>query len=253
MPVRLAAIGTVTALIWLLLRLTLLLAPGQRARRGVRHFYFRVWSIALCRLMAIHITVSGLTPSAPCLLVTNHLSYVDVLVLASLLPARFVAKAELGGWPLIGGMCRAVDTFFVDRASRLDAAKVGRDMGEALARGDAIVLFPESTSTHGHRVATFKPTLLAPAASALLPVHFGALHYTTQPQDPPAHFAVCWWGEMPFGAHALDLLKLSRIEARVCFGEEPLIDGDRKVLASRLELEVNQLFAPIVDHEPTWP
>lgn len=219
----------------------------------MRHFFFRFWSLALCRLFAVRITVVGDPPSAPCLLVTNHLSYVDVLVLASLLPARFVAKSELSGWPVIGAMCRTVDTLFIDRASRRDAAKVGRDMGQALSDGDAIVLFPEATSTHGHSLISFRPTLLAPAASARLPVHFGALHYSTMPADPPAHLSVCWWGDMPFGPHAIDFLKLSRVEARVSFGPEPIVAEDRKALADRLEQEVGKLFEPIVDHEPTWP
>jgi 1-acyl-sn-glycerol-3-phosphate acyltransferase len=250
-PLRVAAIGTVTVLIYVLVTTSTALAPGRRRRRAVRHFYFRAWSLALCRLLGIRIQVEGEPPHPPCLLVTNHVSYVDVLVLASLLPARFVAKSDISGWPAVGAMCRSVDTFFIDRSSRVDAARVGRAMGEALAAGDAIVLFPESTSTHGHRLAPFRPTLLAPAAAAELPVHYGALHYRTPEEELPAHLAVCWWGEMPFFWHARRLLRLSRVDARVTFGREPIRSGDRKVLAARLQEAVGELFVPLVDIEPT--
>jgi 1-acyl-sn-glycerol-3-phosphate acyltransferase len=224
-----------------------------RLRRASQRFFYRTWARALCRLLGVRVELEGPAPGLPCLLVTNHLSYLDILVIASVLPARFVAKREIESWLLVGSMCRAVDTIFVDRSSRRDTMRVGREMAEGLEAGDAIVLFPEGTSFPGHRVGSFKPALLAPAAEARLPVRYGAIRYSTLPAEKPAYLSVSWWGEMPFGPHALELLRLSRIEATLRFGAEAHSHDDRKELAKQLHLAVSSLFEPMVDFEPVPP
>jgi 1-acyl-sn-glycerol-3-phosphate acyltransferase len=222
-------------------------------RRASQRFFYRTWARLVCRVLGVRVELEGARPALPCLVVTNHLSYLDILVIASVLPARFVAKHEIRSWFFVGWMCRAVDTIFVDRSSRRDTIRVAREMAEGLRVGDAIVLFPEGTSYPGHRVGAFKPALLAPAAEAQLPVRFGAIHYATAPCDRPAYLSVSWWGEMPFGPHALELLQLSRIEARLRFGAESHAHADRKELAQRLHVAVCGLFEPMVDYEPIPP
>jgi 1-acyl-sn-glycerol-3-phosphate acyltransferase len=249
--VRLLAIGAVTLACWIAVLLGLVATlPWRAARRRVQRAVFRFWSRTLCRLVGARIALRGEAPEPPCLLVTNHLSYIDVLVLATALPARFVAKAEIRRWPLVGIISRSVDTLYVDRGSRLDAARVGREMAEGLARGDAIVLFPEGTSTHGHSVTPFKPPLLAPAAAAALPVHYGALRYATPAAEPPAHLTVCWWDDMPFAGHFWRMIQMSGFEAEIAFGPEPVADPDRKTLARVLHQRVTEIFVPVVDHPP---
>jgi 1-acyl-sn-glycerol-3-phosphate acyltransferase len=252
--VRLAAILALTLVCWAAVLLGLLITlPSHRGRRWVQRIVFRLWSRGFCRLLGARVEVCGVPPDPPCLLVSNHLSYVDVMVLASVLPARFVAKAEVKRWPIFGLISRSADTLFVDRGTKRDALRVGREMAEGLRRGDAIVLFPEGTSTHGHRVAAFKPPLLAPAAAEGLPVHYAALRYVTPAGERPAHLGVCWWGDMPFATHFWQMSRLSGFAAVITFGAEPLRDTDRKALAQRLQEAVTEIFVPVVDHAPvSW-
>ncbi|HVS13607.1 MAG TPA: lysophospholipid acyltransferase family protein [Thermoanaerobaculia bacterium] len=249
--VRLLAIGGVTLACWIAVLVGVAATwPWRAARRRVQRAVFRCWSRTLCRLLGARVTLRGAAPAPPCLLVTNHLSYIDVLVLATAVPARFVAKAEVRRWPLVGLISRSVDTLYVDRRSRRDALRVAREMAEGLERGDAIVLFPEGTSTHGHVVAPFKAPLLAPAAAAELPVHYAAFRYATPAGELPAHLAVCWWDDMPFAEHFWRMIQLSGFDAEIAFGAEPVRDADRKALAQRLHRRVTEIFVPVVDHLP---
>jgi len=243
----------ITAAAWLPMVTALgLTAPWASARRKIQHFTFRYWSRSLCRALGVRIAAEGAPPQGACLLVSNHLSYIDILVIATRVPCRFVAKAEIREWPLAGWICRSVDTLFVDRRSRRDAHRVVEEIRNSVAAGDIIVVFPEGTSTHGHEVAPFRAPLLA-AAEDGVPIHYAAISYRTPEGHPPAHLSVCWWGEMPFGSHALALLELPQIQASLRFGYEPLAGSDRKALAARLHQEVTRLFDPVVAFVPDDP
>jgi len=211
----------------------LLLALAPRAQRRFRERLFRATARSLLALLRAEVRVSGPVPELPFLLVTNHLSYVDVLVLASRLPVRFVAKAEVRRWPLLGPICRGFGTIFIDRSDRRDIPRVLAEIERALGRGEGIILFPEGTSSSGASVLPFRSPLLALPARRGLPVHAAALGY-----DPPS---VSWWGERSLAPHLLDLFRLQRIEATVDFAPEPVIDEDRKRLAERLREAVRAL------------
>jgi hypothetical protein len=94
-------------------------------------------------------------------------------------------------------------------------------------------------------VAPFRAPLLDEAARRGLPVHYASLRYATASGDPPASRAVCWWGDMAFAPHALELLGLRRISAEVHFGREPIREGNRKLLAEKLWHAVDELFIPV--------
>ncbi|MFL6231893.1 MAG: lysophospholipid acyltransferase family protein [Thermoanaerobaculia bacterium] len=209
------------------------LALAPRPRRRFRERLFRGTSRALLRLLRAEVRVSGPPPSPPFLLAANHLSYVDILVLASRFPMRFVAKTEVRRWPLLGPICRGFGTIFIDRSDRRDIPRVLAEIERALGRGDGVILFPQGTSSSGDSVLPFRSPLLALPARRGLPVHAAALRY-----DPPS---VCWWGGTPLGAHLLGLFRLERIEATVDFAPEPVVDGDRKRLAERLRETVRSL------------
>ncbi|HKQ61134.1 MAG TPA: lysophospholipid acyltransferase family protein, partial [Candidatus Polarisedimenticolaceae bacterium] len=194
----------------------------------------RAWAIALSRVLGIDVDVRGTPPRPPFLLVCNHLSYVDVLVLAAHVDASFVAKAEIARWPLVGRLCRAVDTLFVDRGSKRALPEAVEQLGSWLENGRGVVLFPEGTSSDGSSVLPFRSPLLEIAAAGGWPVSYAALSYAVAPEDPPARVAVCWWGEAGFLGHLWGLLALARIRARVVFGAAPICESDRKLLASKL-------------------
>ena len=217
---------------------SLLLALSPRSRRRFRERLFRATSRSLLALLRAEVRVSGTPPEPPFLLVTNHLSYVDVLVLASRLPARFVAKAEVRRWPLLGPICRGFGTLFIDRSDRRDIPRVLAEIERALARGEGVILFPEGTSSSGESLLPFRSPLLALPARLGLPVHAAALRY-----DPPS---VAWSGGTALVPHLLGLFHLERIEATVDFAPEPVADGDRKRLAERLRAAVRALRPPVI-------
>ncbi|MCY3968359.1 MAG: lysophospholipid acyltransferase family protein [Acidobacteria bacterium] len=226
------------------------LAPRRYAAwRNLRAGIMLHWGRSCLAVLGCKVTARGAPPAAPCLLVSNHISYVDILVLAAHSPGRFVSKAEVADWPLAGTVCRTVDVIFVDRGRRRDVTRVGDQIADALGAGDPVILFPEGTSTPGDAVATLKPSLLAPAAARELPVHWAVLRYETPPDEDPAYLSVAWWGEMPMTPHAPELLKLRRIDAELEFGAEPLRSADRKELAGLLRRRMTAVFRPMVSSE----
>jgi len=224
-----------------------LLLSASPARRGRwRAWVFRRWSATLLVIMGVRLTVQGNPPRSPFILVSNHLSYVDVLVLASRLDAVFVAKKEVAGWPVLGPICRALDTIFIDRASRRDLSRVLEAARDAFSRGDGVVIFPEGTSSAGREVLPFLPSLLELPTRLGEPVHHVSLTYTTAIDDPSPERTVCWWGDMTFPGHFWGVLGLSRIDVRLAFGLEALHATNRKDLAAALHRAVSASFEPVV-------
>ncbi len=242
-------LATLAAWLPLLVLKPLLARRRYPTWRRVRSGIMRRWGQACLAALGCRVTVRGAPPRPPSLLVSNHVSYVDILVLAAHSPARFVSKSEVGGWPLAGWVCRTVDILFVDRGRRRDVTRVGDQIAEALEAGDPVILFAEGTSTPGDAVATLKPSLLAPAAVQELPVHWAVLRYETPDDEDPAFLSVAWWGDMPLTPHAPELLTLRRIDAELEFGAEPLHDADRKELARRLRRRMTAAFRPMVSSE----
>ncbi|MDX1387779.1 MAG: lysophospholipid acyltransferase family protein [Acidobacteriota bacterium] len=210
---------------------------------------FRTWSRIVLRLLGARVEVAGPPPAAPFFMVSNHLSYVDIAVLASQLDCVFVAKAEIADWPIFGPLCKAVGTIFVDRTSKRDIPRVSDLMKRTMKRGKGIVLFPEGTSTEGATVLKFKPALLEPAASAELPVVTATLTYHTPPATEPARLAVCWWGDMTFTHHVRALFRHPGFVARIAFGENAVRNRDRKILAAELWEQVRERFEPVTGSE----
>jgi len=215
------------------------------ARRQVRRWIFGSWARIVTRVLGVRIRAEGAAPPRPFFLVSNHLSYLDVVVYAALGPARFVAKREVRDWPGVGFLAWAMATIFVDRRSGRDARRALDALAGAVAEGDGVILFAEATSTAGREVRPFRPALLEWAAQAAYPVHFASLSYRTPPHGPGADQAVCWWGDMTFGPHLLELCRLPWIEATVRFGGEPIEDTDRKRLAERLHRAVSAHLIPV--------
>ncbi len=218
--------------------------------RSLRRRIYRRWARAMCAACGIRIRCSGAPPDRAAVLVSNHLSYLDILVIATQYPARFVAKSELGSWPLVGAMCRSVDTIFVDRSSRRDVVRVGGLIESALAEGDGVILCPVGTSSRGREVAPFKTSLLALAADRHLPVWCATLHFATPEHEPAPDNAVAWWGDTGFGPHVVRLLQLERIDATLHFAAAPTSHPDRKQLGDELRRTVAATFVPLRSDQP---
>jgi len=251
--VRLLALAVVCLCFYLFLNITAVFVylaertVGPPARTGRwRTRVFRRWTDCVRAVLGIKVRAAGAAPEPPFVLVSNHLSYLDVILLGSQLRCVFVARADVADWPLIGALCRTVETLFINRASKRDLPRVMRQMEQVLDSGRGVVLFPEGTTTKGDAVLPFRPSLLDAAARSGRPVWYASLSYSTPPGCEPAQRSVCWWGEMPFTAHFLGVLRLPEIRARVTFGEQPIRESDRKILAARLQHAVERQFQAVV-------
>ncbi len=206
---------------------------------------FQRASRILSRVMGMRVKVAGEPPKAPFVLVSNHLSYVDVILIGSQVRCVFISKAEVQDWPLIGRAVRAMGTLFLDRDVKRTLPRMVKNMEEVLESGRGVVFFPEGTTGRGDRVAPFRPSLLEPAARSHRPVHYASLSYRTREKCPPAERAVCWWGDMKFTSHIVQLLALPGFDASLTFGAEPIRACDRKVLATRLHRAIEQQFEAV--------
>ena len=225
------------------------LLPFPSLRFRARNAIFRRWSRSCLWLMGGRLRVQGDRPAAPFFLVSNHLSYIDILVLSSMVDAFFIAKAEIRAWPGFGLLCRTVGTIFIDRELRRDVQRVNRRVEETLAAGYGVVLFPEGTSSQGYEVMRFQSALLEYPAQRQMEVHSVSVSYRTPEGEIPAHLSISWWGDAPFVAHFVQLLGLSRFEARVRFLDTVEVGEDRKQLARTLQRRVAESFEPVVSFE----
>jgi 1-acyl-sn-glycerol-3-phosphate acyltransferase len=192
----------------------------------------RRWARRTMRSLCVRIRVEGEVPAGPVVLVANHLSYLDIPLLWTLVPGRFVARADVADWPGVGRAARLLGTLFLDRARKRALLDVLPRMTDALRDGDAVVFFPEATSTRGARVLPFKSALFEAAVRSGAPVVAASLEYETADRNRPADTAVCWWGDMTFLSHVGRLLTLPRIEARVRFSR-PLLPPSEGFAADR--------------------
>lgn len=223
------------------------------AKRG-RQQLQRWWARGLLRIINLRTERHGTLPEESFFLVSNHLSYVDILFYLSLRPVVFVSKAEVASWPVMGLMAKAAGTVFVDRESRRDVPRVNRLMEKALSRGDSVVLFPEGTTSRGDGLLRFKSALLTPIIGTGRTVVYAALSYRTPAGALPAEEAVCWWGGMTLGGHLPKLLGLPAIHATVTFGTyAPPPDADRKAVAQQLQDLIADHFIPVVPSTDAVP
>jgi|SoiMethySBSTD1v2_1073268.scaffolds.fasta_scaffold42886_3 1-acyl-sn-glycerol-3-phosphate acyltransferase len=217
----------------------------------------RLWAGALLRVLGIEVHREGNPSAGPALVVANHLSYLDILVLGVHFPGRFVAKSEIAGWPGLGHLARSVGTIFVTQRRDRDVVRVDREMERTLAAGVSVLLFPEGRSSGGRTVARFHSSLFDSAARGRIPCLAVAMHYET-PLDPWTPAAtVCWWGGMGFWRHAWTLVGLRRIVSHVRVAPRAHVDEDRKRLADATRASLLEQFVPLrqvpVPPDYPWP
>jgi 1-acyl-sn-glycerol-3-phosphate acyltransferase len=204
-----------------------------------------VWAKALCSILRLEVRVEGTPPRGAFLVASNHLSYLDIVVLGSLYPSVFVAKLEIGRWPFFGWVAKGAGTLFVDRDRPKDVVRAGKEMAEHLAAGIPLTIFPEGRSSRGESVLPFLPSLFEPAARVGVPCYSASIHYETSREDAPPSEAACWHGSSPFVPHIMGVIRHGGIQASVRFSDTPIRSSDRKELAKGLWRSVNDGFVPI--------
>ena len=204
------------------------------------------WGRLMRVILGVRVVVEGRPPRGLFLLASNHLSYLDIMVLGSLAPSLFVAKREIRSWPVFGWMSRGAGTLFVDRERPKDLVRVASEMVERLDAGLSLTLFPEGKSTRGVEVHPFMPSLLEAAAKTGVPCHAVTLRYDAPDfEDLPPSVTVCWYDRAAFVPHITRLMRIRRVTAHVRFVGEPLRSDDRKELARELRERVAGGFRPV--------
>jgi 1-acyl-sn-glycerol-3-phosphate acyltransferase len=225
---------------------------GWAVAQGIPVFFSRT----ICALLGLRVHFEGeaLLGPKPRMIVANHVSWSDILALASRETPCFVAKSEVAGWPLLGAFARVQDTIFVRRDSRADVPRVNTLMARKMIAGEDVLLFGEGTSTDGAGVLNFKPSHFAAAREALrlfpeledVTIQPAAIVYTHargKPLDEASRRALAWFGDAELAPHIWLLLKSAPVDCRVRFGA-PLAfraGSDRKAIALETENRVRAL------------
>jgi len=171
------------------------------------------------------------------LLISNHLSYLDILVLSSIVPSVFVSKSEVKSWPVFGQFASMGGTVYVDRSRRTQVGDVNGEIQAALDEGALVVLFPEGTSSNGEGVLPFRSALLQPAIGHPVTV----CHIRYELDDGRPGDEVSYWGDHTFFPHMLNLMSKRQVRATVRLAPVDVAISDRKELAARLREEVLKL------------
>ncbi len=190
------------------------------------------------RILSVDVKTRGPIPLKG-LLVCNHLSYLDILVISSIAPAVFISKNEVKRWPVFGWFARMSGTLFVERTRRADVSRLNLELARLLDEGALVVLFPEGTSSDGSGVLPFKSSLLEPVTRLEHPLTIGCISYALADGRPGQD--VCYWGEMTLFPHLINLLSKRCVNATVAFTKVGQPGTCRKTLARHLHSEVIRL------------
>ncbi|MEF3367720.1 lysophospholipid acyltransferase family protein [Methylocystis sp. 9N] len=227
-------------------------------RRGwpIQHKIQTGFCRVICAIIGVKVAPTGALPRhAPRLVVANHVSWTDIIALASLHPFVFLAKSEVARWPALGLLARLQGTVFVARGARHDVARVNAALADVLRAGGDLVVFPEGTSSDGAGVLPFRSAHFAALeamaaqgeAPALAPV---AIFYS----DGVKKIDVGWYGDMTFLPHLWSLMKRGGASCHILFGEEVATMGkDRKTLATETRAHVQELLASHREAEGSDP
>lgn len=222
-----------------LMGLWTLLVHFPKLSREQREMRVQAWALQLLALWGIHLKVLGQpVASGPALIVSNHISWLDILVIHAARYCRFVSKSDIRGWPLVGTLATGAGTLYIERAKRQDALRMVRDMAQAMQDGDVLAVFPEGTTSDGLSLLPFHANLIQSAIAAQAPVQPMSLKFVDAHTGKPT-LAPCYIGEDTLVGSVWRTLTAPPITAVVCFGEPQNACGrERRQWARELREEV---------------
>lgn len=260
--IRVILIGTA------FLTLTLLLLPFQLVglafrlpiQRVIPHWYHRI----LCAVIGIRVRQIGQrSPEFPLLILANHTSWLDIVVITSLTPAVFIAKKEVATWPLFGWLARLQRSVFIDRERRHKTGAATAEIAERLLGGDAVVLFAEGTSGDGNRTLPFRSALIGAVhhtiarsthhdAVTVQPLSLAYVGWSGMPISRAFRERVSWYGDIDLIPHLIGVLRSGAIDVVVSWGEPVAYDvsADRKEIARSAEAAVRRMTASALRSTP---
>ena len=212
----------------------------------------RLWARACLMILGLKINVHRLSDdlhsSNRRLLVSNHQSYLDVVIIASVFPALFVAKTEVGRWPLFGWLSKLGGTIYVDREDARSGVICAYRVSRALRDGVVVQVFPEATTGDGSTVLPFNGLFFASAVrsqASVLPLMIKFQSVNGRPMDRESLDAVCWYGDMNFARHFWNLLNIESAEVSLMINEpiKPARAQRAKVLAQMARERIFRSFA----------
>lgn len=196
------------------------------------------WLDSFSSILKLHITQIGSVPHDGTLLVSNHISWLDIVVIGKFLPAYFVAKSDISTWPVVGFLARQAGTLFIRRGDKKHIREINERMIWLLKQHSNIIAFPEGTTTQGDDVLGFHASLFQPALLTKALIQPIALEYIGVSKEL-APFV----GEDDFVSHLISMLKMDKIEVLITF--LPLITSagrDRNAISHEARASiVNQI------------
>jgi 1-acyl-sn-glycerol-3-phosphate acyltransferase len=241
------------------LALTLALLPFQligilfdlQLQRSIPHFYHRI----LCLLIGVRIREVGIRSTAsPALILSNHVSWLDICVVSAISPVVFVAKSEVARWPVLGWLAKLQRTIFINRQARHQTGAATREIAGRLLGGDAVVLFAEGTSSDGVRVLPFRSALVGAVHHALgnsthhtsimvQPMSLAYVGFGGVPMGRALRERVAWYGDADLMPHLASVLASGAVDVTVSWGEAIAYDmsADRKAIAREAEQSVRRM------------
>ncbi len=254
--------------VWFALRLAgvaagvLVLLPVQwvcwRFRLPARRIVPMLFHRWVCRVLGVRVRLTGPIPDdRPLLIVANHVSWLDISVLGSLVPLSFIAKSEVADWPLFGLFATLQRSVFVDRQRRSATRDVNREIAGRLAEGDPLILFGEGTTGDGNRILPFRSALLGAAREVMsagdatvtvLPLAITYVRQDGLPLGRRARPGIAWYGDADLAPHLAGVLSSGPFDAVIGVGP-PLgfdVASDRKALTRLAERHVRRLHCEAV-------
>lgn len=207
-----------------------------------REMRVQAWALQFLALWDIHLRVLGQPVSnGPALMVANHISWLDILVIHAARHCRFVSKSDIRDWPLVGMLATGAGTLYIERSRRRDALRMVKDMADAMTDGDVVAVFPEGTTSDGRELLPFHANLIQAAIEAGAPVQAMSLQFIDA-QTGETSFAPCYIGDDTLIGSMWRTLKARRIEAVVHFGEpQAALGRDRRAWAQDLRQDIMRL------------
>lgn len=207
-----------------------------------RHARVQQWSARMLGIMGVDLVVQGTPPATgPVLLVSNHLSWLDVTAIHAARHVRFVSKSGVRHWPLIGTLSTGAGSLYIERERRRDAVRVVHDMTDALRNGDLIAVFPEGTTSDGRSLLPFHANLLQAAISSGAPVQPLALRFADAATGDTST-APRYIGDDNLLSSVWNTLKAPPLHAIVRFGTpQSAVGRDRRAWARSLRDDVQRL------------
>ena len=217
-----------------------------RLKQTLRRHILQRWSRRLLCILNVKIISGSMDMPKSGIIVTNHISWLDVFVLNAMTPMRFVAKSEVRQWPMFGWLCVRAQTLFIERGRARDAARINKQVVRLLKSGESLAVFPEGTTTDGKEVGAFHASLLQPAIDAEVPIYPVAIRY--QDAHGMHSKAAAYIDDISFIASLWNIMSCKSMHVRLV--ATPLIDAtdsDRRSVTHKARQQIHAALLHMSD------